>query len=101
MFYKEKGFYISLLCGVVALIAFGAICFNLMGNDAGEGDVPGQVAEESVSPSAPTQEPDTQEASTNQAESEVKEDKKAKEDPETEEEETKEPAEEENKLDVI
>ena len=84
MFYKEKGFYISLLCGVVALIAFGAICFNLMGNDAGEGDVPGQVAEESVSPSAPTQEPDTQEASTNQAESEVKEDKKAKATPNAE-----------------
>lgn len=84
MFYKEKGFYISLLCGVVALIAFGAICFNLMGNDDGEGDVPGQVAEESVSPSAPTQEPDTQEASTNQAESEVKEDKKAKATPKAE-----------------
>ena len=50
MFYKEKGFYISLLCGVVALIAFGAICFNLMGRDGTEGDVPRQVAEKTMVP---------------------------------------------------
>lgn len=76
MFYKEKGFYISLLCGVVALIAFGAICFNLMGRDGTEGDVPRQVAEKTMVPPAPTQEPETEEVSSNKAKSEVK--KKAK-----------------------
>lgn len=73
MFYKEKGFYISLLCGVVALIAFGAICFNLMGRDGTEGDVQQQVVEESALPPAVTSEPETEEVSTNQAKSEVKE----------------------------
>lgn len=29
MFYKEKGFYISLICGIVCLVAFGAICMNV------------------------------------------------------------------------
>lgn len=78
MFYKEKGFYISLLCGVVALGAFGVICYNLMGNDGGEGDVPGQVAETTVLPPAPTEEPETEETSTDEVTSEVKKDKKKK-----------------------
>lgn len=78
MFYKEKGFYISLLCGVVALAAFGVICFNLMGRDVSEGDVPDQVAEESILPAATTPEPVTKEASTDNAKSEVKTKKEKK-----------------------
>ena len=40
MFYKEKGFYISLICGIVCLVAFGAICMNVFsdsGKDQGNG----------------------------------------------------------------
>lgn len=81
MFYKEKGFYISLLCGVVALVAFGAICFNLMGRDGTEGDVQKQVAEESALPPAITTEPETEEVSTSKAKSEVKKTAKATEKP--------------------
>lgn len=69
MFYKEKGFYISLICGIVALVAFSAICFNMMGTDD-EGDAP-IVAEESPEP-VQTAAPKTEEASTNKAKSEVK-----------------------------
>ena len=58
MFYKEKGFYISLICG-----------FNMMGTDD-EGDAP-IVAEESPEP-VQTAAPKTEEASTNKAKSEVK-----------------------------
>ncbi|MCH5251637.1 MAG: M23 family metallopeptidase [Lachnospiraceae bacterium] len=75
MFYKEKGFYISLLCGIVALVAFGAICVNLMGGEnGGEGDDP-IVAEVSPTP-IPTPEPAAEEASTNKVKSEVKKEKK-------------------------
>ncbi len=35
MFYKEKGFYISLICGIVCLVAFGAICMNVF-SDSGK-----------------------------------------------------------------
>lgn len=74
MFYKEKGFYISLLCGVAALVAFAVICVNLFdGNGGVEGDKP-IVAEESPEP-VQTAEPKTEEASTNKAKSEVKKEK--------------------------
>jgi len=69
MFYKEKGFYISLLCGVVALVAFAAICMNLAGNNTEEGDPVAEVTEAPVQ----TEVPATEEASTNEAQSEVKE----------------------------
>lgn len=69
MFYKEKGFYISLLCGVVALVAFAVICMNLAGNNTEEGDL---VAEE-TKPPVQTQIPETKETSTKEVESEVKE----------------------------
>lgn len=72
LFYKEKGFYVSLLCGIVAVAAFGAICFNLMGNDEGEGDVSEQIVEESTLPAAQTEKPKTEEVSTSKAKSEVK-----------------------------
>lgn len=70
MFYKEKGFYISLVCGVVALVAFAAICVNLMGGSDG-GDTPMAAVETPV----PTQTavPETEEASSSNAKSEVKE----------------------------
>ncbi|MCH5266578.1 MAG: peptidoglycan DD-metalloendopeptidase family protein [Lachnospiraceae bacterium] len=74
MFYKEKGFYISLLCGVVALVAFAAICVNLLGRDDGDEEAPIAV-QESPSP-APTATPEAKEASTNKAKSEVKPEKK-------------------------
>lgn len=69
VFYKEKGFYISLLCGIVALAAFGGICFHLAGNDKGDGDVTelAQVTQEAVT----TVVPKVKEASINEAVSEV------------------------------
>lgn len=73
MFYKEKGFYISLVCGVVALVAFAAICVNLMGGNNGE-ETP-IAAEESPIPTQ-TATPQTEEASSNNAKSEVKKEKK-------------------------
>ncbi len=41
MFFKEKGFYISLLCGIVCLVAFGAICMKVFSGDD-------EVAEENI-----------------------------------------------------
>ena len=39
MFYKEKGFYVSLACALVAVVAFGVICYSLMGGtEDGTGD---------------------------------------------------------------
>lgn len=88
MFFKEKGFYISLICGVVALVAFGAICMNLAGSDSGEQ----QVAEATKAPevtSTPvvTATPEAQETGNNTA-AEKKEKKKAKRTPEPETVET-------------
>lgn len=58
MFYKEKGFYISLACGIVAVIALAVICYSLMGGTGdGDGDVD-MVTEATASPSeVPTEEP--------------------------------------------
>lgn len=71
MFYKEKGFYISLLCGLVALVAFGAICYSMIGpSKEGEGDT--KVAAESPKPT-PTAVPQTQETDSDDLTSEVKE----------------------------
>ena len=58
LFYKEKGFYISLACGIVALIAFAVICYNLIGGTGdGDGDS-AMIAEATASPTAvPTEEP--------------------------------------------
>lgn len=36
MFYREKGFYISLICGIVCLAVFGAICFNIFSDEETE-----------------------------------------------------------------
>ncbi len=70
MFYKEKGFYISLLCGLVALIAFGAICYSMIGPTE-EGDSGSKVAVESPKP-VQTEAPKTQETTSDEVTSEVK-----------------------------
>lgn len=33
MFFKEKGFYISLVCGLAAIAAVAGLCMNLLGED--------------------------------------------------------------------
>lgn len=71
MFYKEKGFYISLLCGLVALIAFGAICYSMIGPTE-EGDGGSAVAVESPKP-VQTAVPKTEETNSDDVDSEVKE----------------------------
>lgn len=71
MFFKEKGFYISLICGVLVLVAIGGIAMNISREDAGEKT----VALESAKPVA-TAEPQVEESSTNNAKSEVKEETK-------------------------
>lgn len=72
LFYKEKGFYISLACGIVALVAFAAICLNLMGNDTGNKDESPIVAEETPGP-VPTKTPETKETSSDEIENDVPE----------------------------
>ncbi len=74
MFYKDKGFYISLLCGVVALVVFAVICTTMIGGD--ESPETPMAMEESSAPAA-TATPLTEEASTDKAKSEAKK-KKAK-----------------------
>ena len=74
MFYREKGFYISLLCGVVALVAFAAICINLFGSEEGEKNSPIAVEETPVPTPTPT--PEAEEASADEVKSEVKKPKK-------------------------
>lgn len=69
MFYKDKGFYISLLCGVVALVAFALICTAMLGGEESP-ETPMAVVE-SEKP-VPTATPAVEEASTNKAKSEVK-----------------------------
>lgn len=79
MFYKEKGFYISLICGIICLVAFGAICMNVFSDDGSDqGNV--LVAEQTEAPVATaepvvTQEPLTEEATTDNVKSEVNEKK--------------------------
>ncbi len=85
MFFKEKGFYISLICGVVALVAFGAICMNLAGSDSGEQ----QVAEATKAPEVTlspviTATPEAQETVKNTTEEKGKKKKKVKRTPEPE-----------------
>ncbi len=77
MFYKEKGFYISLICGIVCLVAFAAICMNVF-SDGGDGDggttvaeAPTQAPVQTVAP-APTLEPETEETTADNVKSEVK-----------------------------
>lgn len=70
MFYKEKGFYISLACGIVALVAFAAICMNLMANDTGNGDESPIVAEGTPQP-VQTKEPETKETSSDKIQKKV------------------------------
>lgn len=74
MFFKEKGFYISLLCGVAALGAFGIICYNLMAHNNGEMDGEQSVAEASATPGV-TKEPETREVAGSEVSSEVKAEK--------------------------
>lgn len=66
MFYKEKGFYISLACGIVALVAFAAICLNLVGGDTGDDGDQAPIAAEATPSTSPTKEPAAQEASSSQ-----------------------------------
>lgn len=68
MFLKEKGFYISLACGVIAIAAFAALCMNL-GDDGG---TPVAVASPTPAPTTVAT-PKVKEVSGNNAESEVKE----------------------------
>ncbi len=63
MFYKEKGFYISLVCGIVALVAFAAICYSLIGGTGDGSEENPIVAEESPEP-VQTVEPETKETSS-------------------------------------
>lgn len=77
MFYKEKGFYISLICGIVCLAAFGAICMNVF-SDGGKDQADVAVVEETPAPvstdaPAATIEPRAEETTTDNVKSEVKE----------------------------
>lgn len=74
MFLKEKGFYISLICGVIAIAVFAAICMNL-GDDEG---APMAEATLTPAPVSSTATPKVEEASSHSAKSEVKETKTPK-----------------------
>lgn len=77
MFYKEKGFYISLICGIVCLVAFAAICMNVF-SDGGDGDGGTTVAEVPTQSPVPTMEPvatlepETEETTSDNIKSEAK-----------------------------
>lgn len=73
MFFKEKGFYISLACGVIAIAAFAAIVMNL-GDEEG---TPMAVASPTPAPTIVVT-PEVKEVSGNNAKSEVKETKTPK-----------------------
>lgn len=71
MLKKQKGFYISLACGVAAVAAFAGMCVSLQKGDGEESPI---AAVESATPGATmTPEPIVEEASSNNAKSEVKE----------------------------
>lgn len=77
MFYKEKGFYISLICGIVCLAAFGFICMNVF-SDGSEEPQNAVVAQETEAPAvaeepAATQQPAAEDATTDHVISEVAE----------------------------
>ncbi len=74
MFFKEKGFYISLACGAIAIAAFAGICLNM--NDREDAD---RVAEVTLTPApSATSAPETEEVSGKEPKSEVKETKTPK-----------------------
>ena len=74
MFFKQKGFYISLACGIAAIGAFAALCINMNRSEQKE-----PVALASNPPQATAvATPETKEASSNHANSEVKEKKTKK-----------------------
>lgn len=74
MFFKQKGFYISLACGIAAIGAFAALCINMNRSEQKE-----PVASASNPPQATAAAtPETKEASSNHANSEVKEKKTKK-----------------------
>ena len=85
---KEKGFYISLLSGIVCIAVVGAICMNLFAKpEQKEENVP--IAEETelvvptpavatVEPAPKAEEKSTKEASSKNVKSEVKEEKPRK-----------------------
>ncbi len=56
LFYREKGFYISLACGIVALVAFGIICYSLIGG-TGDGDGDTQMVSQATQTPVVTAEP--------------------------------------------
>ena len=74
MFFKEKGFYISLACGVIAIAAFAAICLNMRD---GEDSSPMAVASNTPAPTSVAT-PETEEVLNGSAKSEVKETKTPK-----------------------
>lgn len=81
MFYKEKGFYISLICGIACLAAFGFICMRVFsdGDDKSEDQVVAVETQEPIQATeAPvaTLQPDTRETTADNVTSEVKEKKK-------------------------
>lgn len=81
MFYKEKGFYISLICGIVCLAAFGFICMRVF-SDGGDNSDDIAVVQETHEPVAVTEAPsatlmpETKETTADNVTSEVKEKKK-------------------------
>ena len=74
MFFKQKGFYISLACGIAAIGAFAALCINM---NPSEQKAPVALASNPPQATAVAT-PETKEASSNHANSEVKEKKTKK-----------------------
>lgn len=69
MFYKEKGFYASLACALVAIVAFGVICYSLMGGaEDGTGD--SQMAAETTEEAKMTASPEAKETDSKTVDSE-------------------------------
>ena len=75
MLYKEKGFYISLICGIVCLAAFGFICMRVF-SDGGDSDnmTVAQETQEPVATEVPsaTFQPETEETTGDNVTSDTK-----------------------------
>lgn len=59
MFYKEKGFYISLLAGIIAIVAFSVICLNTVGVKNGGDEPPTEDNLLAYATSVPDEKPPT------------------------------------------
>ncbi len=63
MFYKEKGFYVSILAGVIAIAAISAVCLNMLPAEP-DNALPNTMVADATNAPEPTEAPIIQEETT-------------------------------------